>query len=135
VPKATILARADESDTDGDGISGKPRVNANPMTGQKRLGRFGWKAGATSLRHQVAAALDTDMGVMTWVLPRPECGSRQETCGNYKGPEREDRYLDDLVKYVHLLGVPARRNLNDPDALRGETRSPRSAARSATSPS
>ncbi|HVX94642.1 MAG TPA: di-heme oxidoredictase family protein [Polyangia bacterium] len=121
VPEATVLALADENDKDGDGISGKAQINTDPVTGQKRLGRFGWKAGATSLRHQIAGALNTDMGVMTSVLPKPDCGSAQQNCGNTAGPELGDKYLDDLVKYVHLLGVRARRNLDDADALKGET--------------
>ena len=52
-----------------------------------RLGRFGWKAGATSLTHQLASALNTDMGVMTTVLPEPDCGPEQAGCGNDGGAE------------------------------------------------
>jgi CxxC motif-containing protein (DUF1111 family) len=120
VPETTLLALADANDANGDGISGKPQIGTDPVTGDKRLGRFGWKAGATSLRHQIAGALNTDMGVMTSVLPKPDCGAMQQGCGNDKGPELGDDYLADLVKYVHLLGVRARRNLNDSDALHGE---------------
>jgi CxxC motif-containing protein (DUF1111 family) len=96
-------------------------VSVDPITGDKRLGRFGWKAGASSLKHQIAGALNTDMGVMTSVLPKPDCGAMQEGCGNDKGPELGDQYLTDLVKYVSLLGVRAGRNLDDSVALRGET--------------
>jgi CxxC motif-containing protein (DUF1111 family) len=121
VPEATILALADEGDKNGDGISGKPATGADPVTGQKRLGRFGWKAGATSLRHQIAGALRNDMGVMTSIFPTPDCGAMQQGCGNDKGPELSDAAFDDLVKYNHLLGVRARRSLDDATALRGET--------------
>lgn len=121
VPEATILAFQDVNDANGDGISGKAQVEPDPVTGQKRLGRFGWKAAATSLRHQIAGALNTDMGVMTSVIPKPDCGAMQQGCGNDKGAELADEYLDDLTKYVHLLGVRARRDLDDADALRGET--------------
>ena len=47
----------------------------DPETGQTRIGRFGWKATTASVKHQVAAALNTDMGVMTSVRPLPDCGS------------------------------------------------------------
>jgi CxxC motif-containing protein (DUF1111 family) len=121
IPEATILALADPEDKNGDGISGKPQVNTDPITGQKRLGRFGWKAGATSLRHQIAGALRNDMGVMTSVFPKGDCGPMQQGCGNDKGAELSDKELDDLVKYNHLLGVRARRNVAGTDELRGET--------------
>jgi CxxC motif-containing protein (DUF1111 family) len=121
IPESTILAYADPNDKDGDGVSGKAQISTDPVTGQKRLGRFGWKAGASSLKHQIAGALNTDMGVMTSVLPKPDCGSAQTNCGNDKGPELSDADLEDLVKYVHLLGVRARRNLDDASAMRGET--------------
>jgi CxxC motif-containing protein (DUF1111 family) len=121
IPEATILALQDPNDANGDGISGRAQISVDPVTGQKRLGRFGWKAGASSLKHQIAGALNTDMGVMTSVLPKPDCGDMQAGCGNDKGPELADEYLADLTKYISLLGVRARRDINDADALKGET--------------
>ncbi|HTM46315.1 MAG TPA: di-heme oxidoredictase family protein [Polyangiaceae bacterium] len=121
VDESTIIALEDVDDSDGDGISGKVQISADPVTGEKRVGRFGWKAGQSSLRHQIAGALNTDMGVMTSVLPTPDCGSMEQNCGNDKGPELSDEHFNDLVKYISLLGVRARRNLDDADALHGET--------------
>ena len=120
IPEATILALQDASDSNGDGISGRAQISVDPVTGQKRLGRFGWKAGASSLRHQIAGALNTDMGVMTSALPKPDCGASQTGCGNDKGPLLADDYLADLTKYISLLGVRARRDIDDADALKGE---------------
>jgi CxxC motif-containing protein (DUF1111 family) len=120
IDEATVLAYEDVDDADGDGISGKAQRAIDPVTGDTRLGRFGWKAGTSSLRHQIAAALNSDMGVMTSVLPEPDCGALQSDCGNDQGPELGDEPLQDLVKYVALLGVRARRDLDEPEALRGE---------------
>jgi CxxC motif-containing protein (DUF1111 family) len=120
ISESTVLEWEDADDADEDGISGKAQRVRDPSTDALRLGRFGWKAGATSVRHQVAGALNTDMGVMTSVLPTPDCGSEQDDCGNEDGSELPDEHLDDLVKYVSLLGVRARRGLEDPEALRGE---------------
>jgi CxxC motif-containing protein (DUF1111 family) len=120
VPESTVLALEDVNDQNGDGISGKIQISIDPVTGQRRLGRFGWKAASSSLRHQIAGALNNDMGVMTSVMPKPDCGAMQQGCGNDQGAELGDRDLEDLVKYVHLLGVRARRNLDDAEALRGE---------------
>lgn len=120
IPEDTILALADPSDLDGDGISGRAQHSLDPLTNDIRLGRFGWKAGAGSLMHQVSAALNTDMGVMTSYLPTPDCGVEQLGCGNESGPEIEDKHLRDLVKYVALLGIRPRRDINDPQVTRGE---------------
>jgi CxxC motif-containing protein (DUF1111 family) len=119
VAESTVLGLEDVNDDDDDGISGKAQISIDPVTGDKRLGRFGWKAGAGSLKHQIAAALNTDMGVMTSVLPVPDCGDAQQGCGN-EGAELSDARFEELVKYVALLGVRARRGHDDSTAARGE---------------
>ena len=81
----------------------------DPQNGaMTRLGRFGWKAATSSVRHQVAAALNTDLGVRTSVLPEPDCGSAQSQCGE-TSPLMPDRNLDDLVLYISTLGVRPQR--------------------------
>lgn len=120
IAEDTVLAWEDATDADGDGISGRAQRVLDPVTGEVRLGRFGWKAGTTSLAHQVAGALNTDMGVMTAMLPTPDCGPEQTGCGNEDGPELADVHFEHLVEYVALLGVRARRDLDDPEALLGE---------------
>ena len=120
IPEEAIIALEDVNDKDGDGISGKAQTSIDPVTGDKRLGRFGWKAGASSLTHQVAGALNTDMGVMTSVMPKPDCGPMQKDCGNDAGAELSDENLHNLVKYISLLGVRAQRSINDPAVVRGQ---------------
>jgi CxxC motif-containing protein (DUF1111 family) len=56
------------------------------------------------VRHQVAGALRTDMGVLTSVFPFPDCGSAQSNCGP-SGAELSDSELSDLIAYTSLLGV------------------------------
>lgn len=119
IPESGIVALADPDDADGDGISGRARIVRDPVSDVRRLGRFGWKAGQASLRDQIAVALNTDMGVMTTVYPEPDCGSAQANCGA-SGAELADDDLEHLVKYFALLGIRARRALDDPSALRGE---------------
>jgi CxxC motif-containing protein (DUF1111 family) len=114
-----ILALADPDDLDGDGISGRFRTVTDPVTGEGRLGRFGWKSGQATVKYQVAGALNTDMGVMTSVYPSPDCGSAQSDCGS-ASPEFDDEDLDNVALYVSLLGIRARRDLDDPVALQGE---------------
>jgi CxxC motif-containing protein (DUF1111 family) len=117
VDEASILSWVDEFDNitfptkeeEGDGISGRASMVADPETGETRLGRFGYKAATFSVKHQVASAFNTDMGVMTSMIPNPDCGSQQASCGN-SGSEIADEHVNNLVKYVSLLGVGARRD-------------------------
>ena len=99
-----ILLWEDPDDLDEDGISGRASRIVDPETSDIRLGRLGWKASTVSVRHQTASALNGDMGVMTSVLPEPDCGAEQENCGNDAGPELSEQHLDTLVRYVSLLG-------------------------------
>ena len=118
ITEADILANADPDDTDGDGIRGVVRIVTDPESGDLRIGRFGWKAGSASVRHQVASALRTDMGVLTSVFPDPDCGSVQSNCEG--GAELDDPQLERLTLYNALLGVRPRRALDDAQALQGE---------------
>lgn len=120
IPESAILALVDEDDANGDGISGRAQRVLDPETNQWRLGRFGYKATAASVRHQVAIALNTDMGVMTSVMPSPDCGSAQSGCGNTSGSELSETHLHHLVKYIQLLGVRSQRDYQDANVIRGK---------------
>jgi CxxC motif-containing protein (DUF1111 family) len=109
IDESTILQWEDEFDRDSNGISGKASLVNDVSSDEVRLGRFGYKAATYSVEHQVASALNTDMGVMTTLLPTPDCGSAQTNCGD-TGAELSDTKLSELVKYVSLLGVGARRD-------------------------
>lgn len=119
IPEQTILAREDINDANGDGISGKAQRVLDPVTGQTRLGRFGYKAATSSVKHQVAAAFNTDMGVMTSILPNPDCGSSQTNCGP-SGSELSNQHVDNLVKYISLLGVRSQRDYNNTQVKNGQ---------------
>ena len=111
IPEATILAKADPSDANGDGISGRANVIPDPATPSvSRLGRFGWKASTTSVRHQVAQALNNDMGVRTSLLPNPDCGPIQANCGD-TSTMLANRNFDELVLYMQTLGVRPQRGI------------------------
>jgi len=44
IPDEMLLARDDPDDRDRDGISGRGAIVTDIATGQRRVGRFGWKA-------------------------------------------------------------------------------------------
>lgn len=120
IPESSIAALADPDDTDGNGISGRMRIVMDPETGEKRMGRFGWKAEQPSVRAQVAGALNNDMGVMTSVFPKPDLGTQQSSSETDSKIELDDAHLENLTTYVSLLGVRAQRGLSDPEVLKGK---------------
>jgi len=114
VSETNIMALADPSDANADGISGRVQTVIDPQTGQQRLGRFSTKGGKARVSHQIAAALNNDMGVATAVFPILD----GET--NTIAPELSAADLDLMTRYVALLGVGARRDLTNAQALQGE---------------
>ena len=114
ISESSIMALADPDDADMDGISGRVRWVTDPETGQTRVGRFGYKGSRALVSHQVAGALNTDMGVTTPVFPILD----GETTGGT--PELTAADIDLMTRYVALLGVQARRDLGDAQALKGE---------------
>ncbi len=114
ISEDTITALADPDDSNADGISGRVQKVSDPETGDQRLGRFTGKAGKARLSHQIASALNTDMGVTTEIFPNPDGA----TTGG--APELATADLEKLTRYVALLGVSARRDLNNTQALHGE---------------
>jgi CxxC motif-containing protein (DUF1111 family) len=114
VSESAILALADPDDANADGISGRIQTVLDPETGDLRLGRFTSKGGKARLSHQIAGALNTDMGVTTAVFPLLD----GETTGG--APELDIAELDEMTRYVSLLGVSARRDMTNAQALQGE---------------
>lgn len=108
-----ILALADPEDEDGDGISGRAQIVVDPENKKPRLGRFGYKAGQARLRHQIAAAFNSDMGVTTTIANILDGNSGRSPV------EISNEDLAHLERYVALLGVSAKRNLDDLMTRRG----------------
>ena len=115
ISENSITALADPADSNSDGISGRVQIVADPETGQSRLGRFGYKGGRATVRHQVATALSNDMGVTNSLFPTIDGAAAGGA------PELSDEDLDLMNRYTALLGVQARRDLTDSQALLGET--------------
>jgi CxxC motif-containing protein (DUF1111 family) len=116
-----LLEAVDESTIEGlsgaqqNGINGTVRVVADPETGLPRLGRFTYRGGRDTVKHQIAAALNLDMGVTTSIFPVLDGDTNS-------GPvELADSDMTNWVHYVAALGVNARRNLSDPVALQGQS--------------
>ncbi|MBT5229088.1 MAG: hypothetical protein HOM11_02310 [Methylococcales bacterium] len=80
IPDNLILQRSDPNDLNQDGISGRPHwVNVNST---RKLGRFNWKASATSIQQQITLALSHDMGLTSPDLANENCTKPQIKCKN-----------------------------------------------------
>lgn len=123
IPESQILEREDETDVDGNGISGKANYVWNYRTLQSELGRFGWKANQPDLFQQTAGAFLGDMGITTSLFINENCTSAEIDCAaapNGGTPEIDDLDLNKVVLYCRSLAVPARRNWSDQSVLRGK---------------
>ncbi|PSJ59203.1 di-heme oxidoredictase family protein [Kumtagia ephedrae] len=127
---ADILANADPDDRDGDGISGRPNIVRDELSGELVLGRFGWKAQTPSIRQQSADAFAGDIGISTPEVPKHwgDCTEAQAACRAMPigvqerlGPVEAPPPVMDLVTfYSQNLAVPARRDIGKPDVLAGK---------------
>ncbi len=130
IPEADIRRGADPDDANGDGISGRANEVWSIDAGRPVLGRFGWKAGHPSVRQQSASAFSGDMGLSTSLFPGAygDCTPKQKACRaapHGDDPEKgtaevTDTMLDLVVFYAENLAVPARRNADSPEVLRGK---------------
>lgn len=119
----TILANADPEDANGDGISGRPNYVWNVRESQQQLGRFGWKANEPTLLQQICGAFNGDIGITTSIFQDQHITPAQADLQRLpKGgdPEFPDDDLKKLLLYTATLAVPARRNVDDPNVLKGK---------------
>ncbi len=123
VDEQTLLGFADPEDQNNDGISGKVNLVDEIGKTEKAIGRFGWKAEQPTIKQQVAAAFNGDMGLTTSFFPDQPCTQYQKDCLNrpHGGqPEVPDEILATVDFYSHHLAVPAQRNANKSEVLQGQ---------------
>ncbi len=102
IPESAILAG-----------SGRPAWISGP-DGQRRLGRFGWKASVPALSSQVEIAFQRDFGISTSGLPGGygECTPREKACRDApsKDVELPDEFRDNIVAFLKMLRAPKPRD-------------------------
>jgi len=123
VSEAAVLALADPDDRDGDGISGRART-IKGKDGQEKLGRFGAKATAASLKDQTADAAGLDLGLSSSLHQTAfgDCTPLQKDCldmatGNSAAFENEEisgEMVAMIAAYVATLPRPVVKS--DPQA-------------------
>lgn len=125
-----ILKKADEADSDNDGVSGKPNYVWDKEKQQLALGRFGYKLGQPNLNQQNQGAFNTDIGIGTQLFQNPhgDCTIKQVECnqmpdgnsGNKQNLEVGDLISAKVLHYSRNLAVPPRRDTGHPDVLAGK---------------
>jgi CxxC motif-containing protein (DUF1111 family) len=129
IPDETILALADPDDRNGDGISGRAAVIEDRGTGDRRVGRFGWKAQHATLIAFSADAYRNEMGITNDIF-RDELAlgidaARMRVCDPI--PEPEDvadpltrrRGIDNFASFMRFL-APVERAAGDDVTREGE---------------
>jgi CxxC motif-containing protein (DUF1111 family) len=125
IPESEILQNVNNALPVGDTlqINGKPNYVWDYTNSQLEIGRFGWKAEAPTLLQQLAGAYKEDMGVTNYVFPEESSYGQPQWATRAPGdptPELSDSELNDNVFYIQTVAVPARRNVYNPQVLRGQ---------------
>lgn len=123
ITEQDILANEDPEDLNDDGIRGRANRVWSHEAQALAVGRFGWKAGQPSLRQQNADAFFNDMGLSTPLLTGTACTEQQVDClaAPHGGePEVNANIEAQVLFYSRNLAVPARRNADNPEVLKGK---------------
>jgi CxxC motif-containing protein (DUF1111 family) len=123
IPDETLLALDDAGDRDRDGISGRAAVITDIATGQRRVGRFGWKAQHATLLAFASDAYRNEMGITNDLFPQelafgitPE---QMKLCDPIPDPEDQPdrrtrrRGIDNFESFMKFLAPIGRGPVND----------------------
>lgn len=123
IPDETLLALEDPDDRNGDGISGRAARVVDLGTGDRRVGRFGWKAQHATLRTFGADAYRNEMGITNEIFPDELAtgvsAGQMRRCDPVADPE--DRVdprtrlsaLDNFEAFMKFLAPPPRGPIDD----------------------
>ncbi len=119
----TLLALEDPSDRDRDGISGRAAIVLDVATGQRRVGRFGWKAQIATLLTFSGDAYTNEMGITNDMFPLEPLGGisleRLRECDLLKDPEDAvdprtgKRAIDNFEAFMKFLAPLPRGTITD----------------------
>jgi len=114
IPDETLMALEDPIDRNRDGVSGRAAVLTDAATGERRIGRFGWKAQHATLLAFSADAYRNEMGITNDLFPRELAvgvtPDRMRLCDPIPDPEdKRDprtgrRGIDNFTSFMTLLG-------------------------------
>ena len=110
IPEAAILAYADPTDADGDGISGRPNMVPGDGGGLQ-LGRFSRKAQVATILQQIVSAYHQDIGITTDFNPEenhnPQVSEALRAADRVPDPELGAPAVLATRDYLRMLAPPA----------------------------
>jgi CxxC motif-containing protein (DUF1111 family) len=129
IPDETLLALEDPVDRNRDGVSGRAAIVVDRATGQRRVGRFGWKAQHATLLAFSADAYRNEMGITNDLFPHEggagvsddrmrRCDPRPEP-EDVRDPRTGRRGIDNFASFMKFL-APLGRGPIDEAARSGE---------------
>jgi CxxC motif-containing protein (DUF1111 family) len=123
IPDEALLALQDPEDRDRDGVSGRAAVIVDIATGERRVGRFGWKAQHATLLAFGADAYRNEMGITNDLFPAESAfgisSGQMRYCDPIPDPEdRRDpatrrRGIDNFESFMRFLAPVARARTDD----------------------
>jgi len=129
IPDERLLGLEDPVDRDRDGISGRAAIVVDVASGQRRVGRFGWKAQHATLLAFAADAYRNEMGITNDLFPQESAfgvsSAQMRSCDPFPDPEdRRDphtgrRGIDNFESFMRFLAPVARSHV-DESTLPGE---------------
>ena len=123
IPDETLEALEDPTDRNRDGISGVAARVVDPGTGQRRIGRFGWKAQHATLRTFSADAYRNEMGITNEIfreeLSPGVSAAQMRLCDPTPDPEDVPdprtrlAAIDNFESFMKFLAPPPRGVIDD----------------------
>jgi CxxC motif-containing protein (DUF1111 family) len=123
IPDETLLALEDPLDRNGDGVSGRAAMVIDVGTGQRRVGRFGWKSQHATLLTFGADAYRNEMGITNDLFPEESAfgvnESQMRRCDPIPDPEdvrnpvTHRRGIDNFEAFMKFLAPLARASIDD----------------------
>ena len=119
----TLLRLEDPDDRNGDGVSGRAAIVVDVETGERRVGRFGWKAQHATLLTFGADAYRNEMGITNDLFPHESAfgitPDRMRLCDPFSDPEdirdprSRRRGIDNFASFMRFLAPPDRGEITE----------------------
>ena len=123
IPDDTLIALEDPNDRNGDGVSGRAGAVVDVGTGERRIGRFGWKAQHATLLAFSADAYRNEMGITNDLFPHEMAygvtADRMRACDpipdpeDVRDPRTRRRGIDNFASFMQFLAPIARGPVDD----------------------
>ena len=123
IPDETLRGLEDPNDRNGDGVSGRAAPVVDVATGDRRVGRFGWKAQHATLLTFGADAYRNEMGITNDIFPREVAfgitAEQMRVCDRIPDPEdirdprTRRRGVDNFATFMRFLAPVGREGVTD----------------------